>query len=135
MKLELQREIFSSQSVTGRLFLDGKFIYDWYTLERPDLNNQQGISCVLAGLYDIELKYSPHFKRIMPHLINVPGREGILIHWANWPKQLEGCIAVGHTRSENAIGDSVKAFNELFTLMQSANDAHEPIQILITESK
>lgn len=135
MKLELQRDIFSSISVEGRLFLDGKDLYGWVTLERPDLNNQQGISCIPAGLYDIELKYSPHFKRIMPHLINVPNREGILIHWANWPKQLEGCIAVGHQRSADAISDSVKAFNELFTMMQSADDAQEHIQILITEVK
>lgn len=32
----------------------------------------------------------------MPHVM-VPGRTAIEIHWANYPNQLEGCLALGTT--------------------------------------
>jgi len=46
------------------------------------------------GDYDILFMWSENFQQIMPHII-VPNRSAIEIHWANWPQQLEGCLALG----------------------------------------
>ena len=47
-----------------------------------------------AGTYQVLYRWSPDFQQIMPHVI-VPNRTDIMAHWANWPKQLLGCIALG----------------------------------------
>jgi hypothetical protein len=77
-----------------------------------------------AGIYDLGIDYSPHFNRLMPH-IRVPDRDkaanggdaGIRIHWANYPSQLEGCIAVGDKEEPDAVDDSIATFNQLFKLI------------------
>jgi hypothetical protein len=54
--------------------------------------------CIPPGIYDVLFMWSEHFQQIMPHIM-VPGRTAIEIHWANYPVQLEGCIAVGEDDS------------------------------------
>ena len=49
---------------------------------------------IYAGVYAVQWMFSGRFNQIMPHVI-VPGRSAIEIHWANYPHQLEGCIALG----------------------------------------
>ena len=46
------------------------------------------------GTYSVLFMWSDNFQQIMPHII-VPGRTAIEIHWANFPIQLEGCLALG----------------------------------------
>ncbi len=49
---------------------------------------------IIPGTYDLTFMWSDHFQQIMPHIL-VPGRVAIEVHWANYPLQLEGCVAVG----------------------------------------
>ena len=65
------------------------------TLERAWLDNRRGVSCIPRGSYLCFLAHSPRFGPETPHVEIVEGRSHILIHAANWPKQLEGCIALG----------------------------------------
>lgn len=51
-------------------------------------------AAITPGTYDLTFMWSDHFQQIMPHVI-VPGRVAIEVHWANYPSQLEGCLAVG----------------------------------------
>ncbi len=64
------------------------------TLELPDRDNQNRISCIPEGKYTVvkrySKKYGDHF-----HILNVPNRDYILAHNANYVRQLLGCIAVG----------------------------------------
>lgn len=76
-----------------------------------------------AGTYDLDFTYSPHFNRIMPHII-VPSRDalaggdaGIRIHWANFPAQLDGCIAVGTAVDGDSIDESLIPFNQLWAIL------------------
>ena len=50
--------------------------------------------CIPTGTYDVLFMWSDHFQQIMPHVM-VPNRTAIEIHWANFPNQLEGCLALG----------------------------------------
>ena len=64
------------------------------TLELPDQGNQKRISCIPEGTYDVikrnSAKYGDHF-----HILGVPNRSYILVHNANYKRQLKGCVAVG----------------------------------------
>ena len=61
--------------------------------------------CIPKGSYVCKLGVSPHFwethtdygfgRGVVYHVQNVPNRSHILIHAANWPSQLQGCIALG----------------------------------------
>ena len=65
------------------------------TLERPWLGNQNNISCIPAGTYNVLATQSVRFGRLMYLVKDVPDRAGIRIHPANLPSELQGCIALG----------------------------------------
>jgi hypothetical protein len=129
--------------------------YKWQTLERPwvhsDLNvcGQKGVSCVPSGDY----KLTPHNSEAHPKvwaLVNaklgvyhwdadVPftcdlARTMVLIHAANWPEELRGCIAVGKSRVKAngrwMIQQSRDALNELRNVLSATYD----LTINITEA-
>lgn len=58
------------------------------------LTEENLVLAIPPGIYDVLFMWSNNFQQIMPHVI-VPNRTAIEIHWANWPKQLEGCLALG----------------------------------------
>lgn len=116
MDLLLKRTIYTDKSTIGDLFVDGNF--ECATLELScRKKNDKGELAIPTGRYPVELTFSPKFNRIMPLINNVPGREGIRIHWANWPYQLEGCVAVGRFEPEIAgdfISNSHATFDRLY---------------------
>lgn len=65
-----------------------------YTLELADRRNQQGVSCIPAGEYQVVQWESPSKGKCLL-VKDVPGRENILIHVGNTEKDTEGCILVG----------------------------------------
>ena len=94
---------------------------DWNPFNCVTLENLD--KCIPKGIYEIDFNYSPHFNRIMPHVI-VPSRDtlaggdaGLRIHWANFPAQLDGCIAVGTAVDGDSIDHSLIPFNQLYTIM------------------
>ena len=90
MKPELIRTYFST-GTNGILLLDGAAICS--TIELPWKNNLSPISCIPEGEYKLMKRYSSRFKWHL-QLVDVPGRELILIHPANDAiTELKGCIA------------------------------------------
>lgn len=49
---------------------------------------------VLPLIYKIEVTRSPRFKRLLPILLQVPGRTGIRWHRGTKPQHSKGCILV-----------------------------------------
>jgi len=95
MKAVLSREYNNLQTL-GRLVLfeGSKIILQLYTLELPDLGNQQNISCIPEGKYEVHRICSPKFGKCF-HVQDVPGRSEILIHKGNYNKDTHGCILIG----------------------------------------
>ncbi len=90
MKLELIRTYFPD-GTNGTIFLNGKILC--YSIELPWHNNLSRISCVPEGTYELRKRYSTKYKWHLM-LVNVPGRQLILVHAANDAiKELKGCIA------------------------------------------
>lgn len=65
------------------------------TMELPDKDNAQKISCIPPGTYTCKYTLSPHFKKHTYEILSVPNRAGIRIHSANYASQLLGCVALG----------------------------------------
>lgn len=64
------------------------------TLELPDKGNKNNISRIPEGTYQVKRRTSKKFGEHF-HVLDVPGRELILIHPGNYYKQTEGCILLG----------------------------------------
>ena len=65
------------------------------TLERPWLDNQNGISCIPVGVYQWAKVPASHIPYPHIELMGVPDREGICIHIGNFFTDSKGCIVVG----------------------------------------
>lgn len=94
--------------------LFGIMTLDWSSFRCVTMENLQKELAV--GTWPLTFAYSPHFNRRMP-LVNVPHRTWTWIHWANWPMQLEGCIAVGEKKDGDAIDHSVGTWNKLWDII------------------
>lgn len=96
MKALLTRT-FQGTNTLGQLdIIDGNrsVIDTLFTLELPWKNNERRVSCIPIGTYRLKLHTSPKFGQCY-WVKDVPNRDAILIHPANYTRQLLGCIAVG----------------------------------------
>lgn len=91
MRATLTRTYRGSDNTLGQLDFGDQSIF---TLELPWVNNQVGVSCIPDGIYPVTKHVSPKFGRCY-WIHNVIGRSEILIHPANYTRQLRGCIATG----------------------------------------
>lgn len=110
MKLKLTRLDVTDKGVFGHLVIEG---FDCVTLERDD-------KLIPCGTYKVTRYHSPRLNRTVLLLHNVPGRDMIEIHNANWESQLEGCIAVGKKRNGFAIENSVATLENLLYALREA---------------
>jgi hypothetical protein len=119
MELTLNRFKMEEKRTIGKLLIDGWFYC--YTLEdtvRPLGVKSWGETAIPAGRYEIRMTYSPHFKAVLPILLDVPGFEGIRIHAGNTEADTEGCILVGHNLDGEYISSSRMALAGLLEKMR-----------------
>ena len=126
MEAIIKRFETSIHGTFGLLTIDN---FKCFTLELPDYNNTQSISCIPQGEYEVSLRYSPSFKKTLYNVKNVPKRSFILIHGANFAgdkekglqSHLEGCIALGYKKGSavNKFGIQQKC---IFQSQQALND-------------
>lgn len=119
--ITLERFAYGPDATLGRLVLDGSL---FYTVERPWLDNAPFKSCIPEGIYQVEPYSSPKYPGVW-EIIDVPERTHILIHVANYARDVQGCIGVGMglnqsdwmvTHSRNAITLLRTKFPESFEL-------------------
>ncbi|GAB1141539.1 MAG: hypothetical protein WStaBPW_38650 [Shewanella algae] len=109
----------------GELFHEGQRLC--VTVEREWQNNQPNVSCIPAGVYTLRHHNSPSKGHCLAleapslgvTLFGPSQRTHCLVHIANWPLQLEGCIAPGtafHPEKWGVI-NSEKALNALLAFL------------------
>jgi len=112
MRLALTRQLSTRFGIFGELCRE-----DWtpqcYTLEDPKL-------AIPLGSYELAITFSERFRRPMPLLLNVPGRNGIRIHAGNTDADTTGCILVGNGQNETGLTNSRLAYIDLFYAIQKA---------------
>ena len=121
MILTLHRLDRFGDAIPGDIYEDGAHVC--VTLENAD-------HAIKAGRYPIAMTesarakagslWSPREDHVLPLVCDVVGREGIRLHAANHPAQLEGCIAPGITRDGDAITNSRVALIALMAKIQAA---------------
>lgn len=96
MRLILVRTSDNGHQTTGRLIVLGKSdtIAAFSCLEPAWENNQRNISCIPAGRYVVKKRHHEKFGNHF-HVLDVPGRDYILIHAGNYRKNTSGCILPG----------------------------------------
>ena len=130
MVLVLHRTYFP-EGTQGILEWNGNRIC--YTIELPWLKNQKRVSCVPEGEYILQTRFSKKYGWHL-HLVNVPGRDLILIHPANnAKKELLGCIAPVTKHTGIGKGSfSRKAFTAVKKLVYPVLAADEVVKLVIT---
>lgn len=121
MKISVKRTTFTENSTIGTLSIDGAF--ECFTLEdkvRPKGEKVPGKTAIPAGTYRVVTDFSNRFQKMLPHLLNVPGFEGVRIHTGNAGKDTEGCILLGRTVGVDFIGESKLAFDAFFKKLNLA---------------
>ena len=100
MNVIIKRTYQEGQTIGDlEVFDNDKIIFTCKTIELVWAENEQRKSCIPEGNYNVVKrhsdKYGDHF-----HILDVANRSYILIHNANYSRQLLGCIAVGRTHTD-----------------------------------
>lgn len=130
VNLVLEREIFTDNSIIGRLYLNKEYVCD--TLENPYINNERNISCIPEGKYNVRMRTPRESAtRDYLHLLvqEVPDRSYILFHKGNRPEHTQGCILVGMNNEQDYVSKSSYAMD--FLMRRILNLGGENIKLLI----
>ena len=112
MEIRIDRAWKKRDYTISRVYVDGERFGDgqkWCNaLEDTDrgLTSEMSVDDVLAvkvkgqtaipkGRYEVEMTYSPRFKKQMPHVVAVKGFTGVRLHPGNSCDDTEGCILFG----------------------------------------
>lgn len=130
MELLLKRQYYP-EGCNGAIYLAKDKVCE--TIELPWRNNKRSISCVPEGRYRLVKRYH-HQRGEHLMLANVPQRELILIHPANFAlRELQGCIAPVTRCTGPGKGDySRVALERLQGLVYPVLDAGEEVWLRIT---
>ena len=129
--IELLRTDYAEQGTRGILTLP----HGWacFTIELPWRDNEPYVSCVPEGDYPLRLRRSGVVERTTDgefftgwEVAGVPGRSYIMIHVANYPPHLEGCIGPGQNEllleGYPAVGNSLAAFRRLMAELEGETE-------------
>ena len=108
--IRLIRSSRDGRAVRGVMRVDGREIA---TIENAEY-------MIPVGTYPIAVTWSPKFKRMLPLLLNVPGRSGIRVHRGTRPEHSRGCILVSAANEQELTAK--------WLAMQASN---EPIELKI----
>ena len=108
--IHLIRKSKESKAVRGLIRMGAQEVV---TLENADY-------IIPAGTYPIAVTWSPKFRRMLPIVLNVPGRSGIRFHRGTKPEHSKGCILVSAATEQELTAE--------WLALQASN---EPIKIKI----
>lgn len=93
-----------------------------------------GKTAIPVGVYRLALRYSPHFKRDLPHMEDVPGFTETMLHGANTPLDVKGCIGVGHRRTPTGIADCAGVVDEIVAQLRAADQREEDSFLTVVDA-
>lgn len=133
MELLLVREDATNERTIGQLFVGPSL--ECFTLEPPParLAPLCDHPSIPPGKYRVQIQPSAHFHCMIPHLLNVPGRTAIEIHWGNAEQDTHGCILVGLTRGRDDLQESRLAFGDLQPKIAKAQASQEDVFITVVD--
>lgn len=141
MELLLERKYIKPEYCIGRLYINGEFFCNTLEDTIRDINKNGTFDCgefkisghtaIPYGTYEVQVTYSPKFKRELPLLLDVPSFTGIRIHRGNTNEDSSGCILVGENTKKGMVLNSTKYEEELTKLLKNTQNKKEKIIITI----
>jgi hypothetical protein len=141
MQLVVNRQPSRATCTDGDLFINGAF--QCHTLEdvvreRPGVPVAQwkvpGKTAIPAGTYKVIIDLSTRFQKMMLHVLNVPGFEGVRIHSGNTDQDTEGCLLLGMVRTGDSVQQSKTAVAAVEQIVGSALAAGETVTIAVVSA-
>ena len=102
-----KREEFFDDATVGHVIIDGKE-FCWTLEDAVRDEKVHGQTAIPYGVYDVEITYSPRFKRDTIQLFNTPDKAvegngmrftGVRVHGGNTVDDTEGCPLVAYNRT------------------------------------
>ena len=106
-------------------------VFACLTLELPDKQNQRRISRIPGNVTYKGKKHISPSKGKCISVMNVPDRDNILIHSANYVSDLLGCIGVGYTGSDMNADGEIDITSSRDTLLALLSVLPEEFDIII----
>ena len=104
-----------------RISREGKAVRGRLCFERQEIATLENADYIIpVGIYEIRVTYSPRFKRMLPLVMQVPGRSGIRFHRGTRPEHSKGCILVSAAMEQ-----------ELTAKWLALQASNEPIKLTI----
>lgn len=143
MELQLDRDVRTVQTTTGKLYVNG--LFECFILEdrdrqlTSDMSEAEilqrkvpGNTAIPSGRYQVIINQSQRFGKLMPLLVGVKGFAGVRIHSGNTAADTLGCLLTGSARNVNKVIGSRMAFEALMPKLEAAVAAGEKIFITIS---
>ena len=140
MEFLLTRNLFGERTTISDVTVNGRHLC--YVLE--DVVRQRdgepvsawkvkGETAIPTGRYEIVIDMSTRFGKLMPHLLDVPGFDGIRIHPGNTEGDTEGCLLPGTDIgvAKASVLHSRDAFDDWFRLLTRTLHAGERCYITV----
>lgn len=122
LELILQREIFDPEFTLGTLYVAMQHF--GYTCEDTDRGLENGgekvygQTAIPRGRYRLTTKFSPHFGRIVPHLLAVPDfSDDVHVHGGNTAADSLGCVLLGRVRTARGVANCAERLASLVKLI------------------
>lgn len=130
---KLVRKYFTDKYIIGDLYIGSVNDGDsdtWVcnTLEPSFIARSP---CIPCGTYKVDLRFSPKFKKLMPTVLDVDGRSGILVHPGNSVKDTKGCILVGYNDVVGGLLNSKRAFDWFYSYVRLGSIVGDTTTLLI----
>jgi len=104
-----------------RISREGKAVRGCLRFEGQEIATLENADYIIPnGTYEVRVTYSPRFKRMLPLVMQVPGRSGIRFHRGTKPEHSKGCILVSAVMEQEITAK--------WLALQASN---EPIKIII----
>lgn len=129
--IRMDRFTDTANSTTSTFTIDQGQI-DGFFLEPAGPSSTQAGSDqrISPGIYDVQAFESFDHPNSF-QLMNVPGRNGILIHNGNFPQDTEGCLLPGSSCGVDNVGNSMDTYNTIRQYL--GQNAHRRIRIIVND--
>lgn len=125
LEFKLERVAFKEKYTIGKLYyrLSDNMAWQYFcdTLEdkvRPDGVKVYGETAIPDGVYYFIVAMSPHFKRKLPYILDVPNYKGIMMHNGTTAEDSLGCIIVGKNKEKGKVLESRLTVDRLMNLLK-----------------
>ena len=125
MDFLIKRDKFTVKSTIGRLWIAERDFCNTLEdcdrqLEIPGNVKVDKQTAIPRGRYALAIDESTRFKRLMPHILDVPQFTGVRMHKGMTAEDTEGCPVLGAHRGEDKIWDCQEVYDEFFGILTEA---------------